>query len=216
MLQWIIERLKASRAAETLILATTELADDRPLVDLARSLAVDVFCGSEQDVLDRYVRCARAFGLTDVVRATGDNPFVDADECDRLTELYRQQRLDFAMASNEAPDGFPTGVGVEAMSLAALERSWREGLAPHHREHVDEYILEHPELFAQQRMAAPPAKRAPELSLTVDTPEQLATAAAIYRDYHATAPGAAVPVDWAVAWLRQARARSAAGEECAQ
>jgi spore coat polysaccharide biosynthesis protein SpsF len=65
----------------------------------------------------------------------------------------------------------PLGVGAEIITRAALERSHIEGLDPCHREHVNEYIQEHPELFSIGVLEVPADKRAPNLRLTVDTEE---------------------------------------------
>lgn len=199
MIQWIIERLKACRKAEMLILATTSMQQDDALADLAKDWGVVAFRGSGSDVLDRYYKCARKYGLTDIVRATGDNPFVDAEECDRLVDFYSAERLDFAIGETGTPSGYPLGVSVEVFNFKSIEKSWQEGHAPHHREHVDEYMLENPGLFRQARMSAPPEKSAHDLSLTVDTSGEFAFVESIYREWHSTHPGEHVPVPAAIA-----------------
>lgn len=206
MVEWIIGRLQQCTRAGSLILATTALPRDEPLVALAQQLGVAVFRGSEPDVLDRYYRCSLAYGLRHVVRATADNPFVDPEECDRLVDFYFARRLDYAGASTEPGVGYPLGVGVQVISAAALEQSWREGRAPHHREHVDEYILENPALFRQHKLAAPPEKRAAELSMTVDTASQFAFAAAVYARHLSRCAGTSPPVAWAIERYRRRRA----------
>lgn len=202
MIQWIIERLQLCRRPDVLILATTTLEQDDALVELAGALGVKVFRGSVTDVLDRYYHCARAYHLDDIIRATGDNPFVDPEECDRLVEFYQEHSLDFAIIKTGEPDGFPLGVGVEIFNFQALERSWFEGQAAHHREHVDEYILENPAIFKQDKMPAPLEKRAPELSLTVDLPEQFDVAEKLYVDGLQLHPLRLVPVTWVIQVLK--------------
>jgi spore coat polysaccharide biosynthesis protein SpsF len=203
MIHWIIERLWACQQADLLILATGTSAQEEPLVELAESLGVDIFRGSEFDVLDRYYQCARAYQLDDIIRATGDNPFVDPEECDRLVDFYRRRSLEYATVSSDRGSGYPLGVGVEIFSFSALEKSWQEGHAPHHREHVDEYILENPAIFRQAQMPAPAEKCAPELSLTVDLPEQFAMAEMIYHEYLRQHPSQLVPVAWAIQALKR-------------
>lgn len=202
MIQWIIERLQACQKADILILATSALEQDQPLADLAEKLGINVFRGSESDVLDRYYQCALEYHLDNIIRATGDNPFVDPEECDRLVAFCFSRQLDYATVSTDFDDGYPLGVGVEIFSFSALEKSWQEGHAPHHREHVNEYILENPALFKQAKMSAPSEKFAPELSLTVDTPEQFAFAETIYSDYLRQCPAQSVPVVWAIDYLK--------------
>jgi len=202
MIQWIIERLRVCRYPDLLVLATSTSAQEEPLVELAKRLGVSVFRGSEEDVLDRYYQCSRAHQIDDIIRATGDNPFVDPDECDRLVDFYRSRSLDFAIIATEEPVGYPLGVGVEIFSFDALERSWREGHAPHHREHVDEYILENPAIFRQAKMPAPPEKCAPHLSLTVDLPEEFLSAQTLYTDYLRQHPFQPVAVNWVIQTLK--------------
>ena len=62
-------------------------------------------------------------------------------------------------------------ISVEIFSFIALKQSWLEGQAPHHREHVDEYLLEHPEIFRTGQLQVPALKCAPKIRLTVDTEE---------------------------------------------
>lgn len=203
MIQWIIERLQTCKKSDILILATSTSDEDQPLVDLAEKLGVSIFRGSESDVLDRYYKCALAYHLDDIIRATGDNPFVDPEECDRLVAFCFSRQLDYATVSTDFDDGYPLGVGLEIFSFSALEKSWQEGHASHHREHVNEYILENPALFKQAKLPAPSEKYAPELSLTVDTFEQFKTAEALYTDYLRQYPLQQVPVVWAIKALKK-------------
>ena len=202
MLQWIIERLKSCQTPAILILATTTLEQDQPLVEFAEKMGVDWFCGSEANVLDRYYQCALTHELDDIVRATGDNPFVDPEACDRLVNFYRYHKLDYATISNGPKDGYPLGVGVEIFSFSALEKSYNQGILPHHQEHVNEYILENPAIFKQAKMSAPPEKRGAELSLTVDTIDEFKYAEIIYNSYFRQNSDQLVPVAWAIDWLK--------------
>lgn len=203
MIQWIIERLKTCKNSGILILATTTSKQDDTLADLAKKLGVEVFRGSESDVLDRYYQCTLAYGLDDIVRSTGDNPFVDPEECDRLVDFYVRNQLDYAITSTDKKGGYPLGVGVEVFSFLALKKAWKEGIASHHREHVNEYFLENADLFKQGKMCAPTSKCAPELSLTVDTIDQFEVAERIYKNYLCQHPSSLVPTTWAISVLRK-------------
>jgi len=201
MIQWIIERLQGCRKADTLILATTTLKQDKPLIELAEKLNIDVFCGSELDVLDRYYQCALEYNLDHIIRATGDNPFVDTEGCDKLIDFYINNQLDYAFFSDE----YPLGVGTEIFSFSTLQRTWLEGHAPHHREHVNEYIIENLSIFRNSSIAAPPEKSAHDLSLTVDTIEQFELADKIYNDFFEQHPSQLIPVEWAISYLSKGK-----------
>jgi spore coat polysaccharide biosynthesis protein SpsF len=176
MLARIIGRLKQVPGADVLIVATSDRPADDAVAELGRACGAEVFRGSEADVLDRFTACARAFGLSAVVRATGDNPFVDIEEAGRLIAFLDGNGLDYACAFPEFGSSLPVGTGVEIITADALEQSWRDGTEPHHREHVNEYIQERPAIFRQACLEATPEKCAPGLRLTVDTPDDFARA----------------------------------------
>jgi spore coat polysaccharide biosynthesis protein SpsF len=177
MLGHILDRLKSVGNADIVIVATTTRSVDDAIESFVRDEGVACFRGDEADVLDRYYRAGDFFGLNHIVRATADNPFVDPEEIERLIKLHVNTSADFSHALGQ----LPLGVGTECFTRAALELSWREGMLSHHREHVDEYILEHPELFHIEQLTIAPEKSAPALSLTVDTPLDFAGAAVIYE-----------------------------------
>ncbi len=64
--------------------------DDRPGEDdaverAARALGAEVFRGPVDDVLSAFIGAAHAFGFTEIVRATADNPFVDMGASQRAS-----------------------------------------------------------------------------------------------------------------------------------
>lgn len=167
LLGHVLGRLAVSRHEIKVVVATSALPQDDAIADYCDGTGVRCFRGSEQDVLDRYYQCARQYGFDHIVRLTADNPFTDIEELDRLIDLHLQQGNAFTHSFPQ----LPIGVGAEIFSFSALEQSWREGHAPHHREHVDEYLLENPQTFPTQQLQVPVAKRSPQLRLTVDTEE---------------------------------------------
>lgn len=169
LLDHILGRLEGLRHPAHIVVATSNMPLDDVVEAFCAERGVDCFRGSEQDVLARYYECAHQRALGQVVRLTGDNPFTDVDELDRLIALHIAGDYDYSESFGQ----LPVGVGAEVFTFAALERSFREGLAPHHREHVDEYILENRALFRSGCLVVPESKRHPEVRLTVDTPEDL-------------------------------------------
>jgi len=167
LLGHVVGRLRRMRHTAVVVVATGANPRNDAIEQWCAHEEVRCFRGSEDDVLDRYYQCAQRLGLDPVVRLTADNPFTDIWELDRLIEQHLRE-------GNELTHSFgslPVGAGAEIFGLAALERSYREGHAPHHREHVDEYMLENPALFRTAALEVPSAKRRPDVRLTVDTEE---------------------------------------------
>jgi spore coat polysaccharide biosynthesis protein SpsF len=183
LLEHILARLRRLRHPALTVIATSAASQDDVVAQFCVAHAVACFRGSEHNVLDRYYHCALQYGFRHVVRVTGDNPFLDVEELDNLIALHLAQRSEFGHSFPV----LPVGCGSEIFTFAALERSWREGAAPHHLEHVDEYMLEHPELFATALLRVDGDKHRPEVRLTVDTPDDYQRACYIIeksgRDY---------------------------------
>ncbi|MFC1907383.1 cytidylyltransferase domain-containing protein [Chloroflexota bacterium] len=184
MLWHIIDRLKKVKRSDELIVATSENINDREVVELVRNCGISYFIGSEKDVLDRYYQAAKELQLEHIVRATADNPLVDPEEADKLIDLHLTTTADYSSNTSQVNSGLPMGIGVEVFSFAALEKSWIEGKNEDHREHVDEYILQNPAIFNIQVLQAPGNKRAPQLSLTVDTETDLRLMRDIYHRFY--------------------------------
>src|SRR5688572_22199423 len=148
LLGHVVGRLADLRTPAAVVVATSTAAQDNAVEAWCRKQGVKVFRGSELDVLARYYECAKAYHIDPVVRLTADNPFTDIQELERLIELHRSAGNDFTHSFHS----LPIGVGAEVFGFSALERSHHEGTAAHHREHVDEYMIENPQVFRTGRL----------------------------------------------------------------
>jgi spore coat polysaccharide biosynthesis protein SpsF len=175
LLEYIVRRLARLRHRATTVVATSISPQDDRLEAFCRERGIDCYRGSEENVLERYHGCARERGFTQIVRLTADNPFTDIEELGRLIDLHVASRNDFSHSFK----ALPVGVGAEIFTFDALEQSARQGTEPHHLEHVDEYMLEHPEVFKTAQLEVGGPKNRPDVRLTVDTEEDYRRAASI-------------------------------------
>ena len=163
----ILFRLSRLKHPATTVIATTDTPKDDVVEAFCRDNGVLCFRGCEANVLERFYRCAQHYKFDHIVRLTGDNPFPDIEELDNLIELHGVSGGAF---SHSLPS-LPVGVGAEIFTFSALVRSFLEGKAPHHLEHVDEYMLENPGKFKTTVLEVESGKRRPDIRLTVDTEE---------------------------------------------
>jgi spore coat polysaccharide biosynthesis protein SpsF len=175
LLDHVLGRLSLLEYPVKIVVATSDLPQDDAIANHCLACDVTVFRGSEADVLDRYYQCAQENRFGHVVRLTADNPFTDAEELQRLIEQHIRQHNDYTHSFGT----MPIGVGAEVFSFTALERSASEGHAANHREHVNEYIQEHPDIFSIGELKIPKAKQSPALRLTVDTEDDYRRACAL-------------------------------------
>lgn len=167
LLEHIFFRLSFLKGPVEIIVATTVQKKDDAIEALCCEHQVKCFRGSEENVLERYVLCARQNQYAHVIRLTADNPFVDIEEIDRLIELHLKTGADYSNSFK----CLPIGIGAEIFTMEALERCYLLGKEPQHIEHVNEYILENTHDFFVQELAVAPQKNRPEIRLTVDTQE---------------------------------------------
>jgi len=113
------------------------------------------------------VQAARDHGLTEVVRATADNPAVDLDAPGRTLALLRRAHADCVVER-----GLPYGACVEAVTAAALETADALAFDAYDREHVTPFIRRD-RRFRSFDALGPGQVRRPSMRLTVDTPDDL-------------------------------------------
>jgi spore coat polysaccharide biosynthesis protein SpsF len=146
LLQRMIERVCAARTPSEVVIATTELAIDDPICDVARAAGVACVRGHATDCLDRHVAAARATSADAVVKIPSDCPLIDPATIDRVLRSYVEE-ADVDYVSNLHPPTWPDGFDVEVMTRGALETAWREATRPLDREHTTPFLWDNPERF---------------------------------------------------------------------
>ena len=170
VLTYDIARCRAIEGVSEVIVATSSLPQDDAIAAWCEAQQVAYFRGSEDDVLDRYVQCAKLFKPDYVMRVTSDCPFVDYEMASEMVTLMEQECKDVVLVEGE----LPRGLVVELISYEALLRIDNLGKEPRHREHVTYYAYEFKEQFETVTYQTPANRQAPELRITLDTKEDYA------------------------------------------
>jgi spore coat polysaccharide biosynthesis protein SpsF len=167
----VITRVQAARLVDDVVVATT----DEPVDDLieaeARRFGADVFRGSGEDVLDRYMGAATAARADVVVRVTADCPLLDPGELDDLIGMFLRPPGNSDYVTNTLERSFPRGLDVEVFSAEALKRASANARAQDEREHVTLHFRRHPDIFRLRGKTA--SKDLSHHRWTLDTPEDL-------------------------------------------
>ena len=145
VLEHVINRAKASKYIADVFVGTTIKKADLKIVKLCAELDVSVFCGSEDDVLDRYYQTARLVRPKHVVRITADCPVIDPMVVDKVIELHIKENADYT--SNTFGETYPDGQDVEVFTFEALKESWENAELASEREHVTPYMRNNPKKF---------------------------------------------------------------------
>ena len=167
MLWHVINRTMRAKHLEDIVVATTTKIEDKPITQLAKSLGVKAYRGSEDDVLDRYYKAATRYDADPIIRITSDCPLIDPSIIDRTIEYFFNNAVDYA---SHAIDGFD----VEVFSCEVLAAAWVNAEDKHDREHVTPFIIRN---FKTGYLAYPN----PSIHLSVDTEEDLNLVRSIYK-----------------------------------
>jgi spore coat polysaccharide biosynthesis protein SpsF len=171
LLEHQLDRLRRVTRADRVIVATTTSAADEPIARLCAGLDVDCFQGSELDVLGRYGRAAKEFGVETVVRATADCPLIDPAVMDEVIALFANPPRAYDYVSNTLTRSYPRGMDCEVFSARVLREIDAEALQPYEREHVTPRIYQNPDRYRLGSVVNP--RDESHHRWTVDTREDL-------------------------------------------
>lgn len=169
-----LDRLKQSRFADEIIVATTDEPDSYKISEIAERCGVRSYSGSLNNVLDRYYQSALIYKPDYVVRVTSDCPLIDANLVDEVIGFTVENDLDYG--ANILEEAYPDGQDVEVFTFKALERAWRDAASLSDREHVTPYIRNNStynggKLFHSDNFVAP--RNYGHIRMTVDEPVDL-------------------------------------------
>lgn len=169
LLEYEIERLRQCRSLNKIVVATTVLPSDDAVEALCEQLGINVFRGSEEDVLSRYAQAATLHQADAVVRVTADCPLIDPAVVDSVVQTYLETEGKYDYVSNTLERTYPRGLDVEVFSAKALQLAQANSVNKEEREHVTVYIYRRPQEFSVYQV-----KEGTDNSnqrWTVDTPE---------------------------------------------
>ena len=211
-LDHVLTRCRTIAGADVVCCAVPDSADSDPVADAARRIGVEVFRGSHADVLDRTWRAAETLKADVVMRVTSDCPLIDPAVCAEVLRLRAREGADYAC--NNMPPTWPHGLDCEVVTFAWLDRSARAAMRPFEREHVTQYVRNHPD--SRKANLPCPVDKVARHRWTLDTPADLAFFRALFPRLPAgraawdwRIPLAAVEADPALAALNAGQDRDA-------
>jgi len=148
MLARMLERVKRAKELDAIVVATSDTPADDATAALAEMCGIEVFRGSEHDVLDRYYQAAKQEGVsadTVIVRLMADCPLHDPAVIDEAVKHFTDADDVFAYAGTVSH--YPEGLDFDIFTFSALEEAWKNAQLPSEREHVGRYFINHPERF---------------------------------------------------------------------
>lgn len=181
----ILKKFLAYKNDYSIVLATTVNKHDDRLVEVCAKYPIHIFRGSEEDVMDRFIKASETFKLETIIRVCSDNPFFDVSGTLNLLNFF-ESKYDYV--SYKMDDGRPTikshlGFWGEVVSHKALVSAHTLTSDPHYLQHVTNYIYEHPDAFELNLIKSPGSiGEAEHIRLTLDTAKDYELQKEIYGE----------------------------------
>ncbi len=166
LLEHLILRLKSVKSLTGIVLATTINDDDDILEEFALKNEIEVYRGSEDDVMIRVIEAAESVNADIIVEITGDCPIIDPQLVEQTIKVFEANGADYV--SNNNIKSYPDGMDTQVFWLDVLKKSASMTSNKLDHEHVTLHIRQNPQLFSQLNLIAPPEICWPELGLTLD------------------------------------------------
>ncbi len=186
LIQHVLERISSSVLIDEVLVATSDSPSELPLVEICQSLGVNVYRGSEDDVL------ARLSGLMELVpeaihvECFGDSPFIDPRIIDNALSQFLTLRHEIDFLSNTLTTTYPPGMEFMIYPSRRLIEVNKMVVAQDPlREHGGYNLSRFPDVFRSLSLKAPPHLHRPETYLELDTAEDLAIVSAIFDHFQA-------------------------------
>ena len=193
----VLERIRSATKIDKLILAIPDNIENDPLDALGKSYGVQIFRGSENDLVDRYYNAAKKLSCKYVVRIPADNPTPQGSEIDRIIDHHLSLNRP-GFSSNLAEiygSRYPDGIGAEIFDFELLEEISADFSDSKKREHVHLNFFDYATQKAVDENWCPistvhcPSDFArPDIILDVNTQIQFEYMANLYKELYPSNP----------------------------
>lgn len=148
MLHHVVKQTQASKYVNNVIIATTRSEKDKKIINFCKKNGLKYFCGSSNNVLDRYYKCASLYSCDPVIRISSDCPFIDPNVIDKIILKFFKNSYHYVSNNLDKVNNkwqnstcnFPQGMVVEICKFKTLEKVWKESTKPSEKEHVFPYL----------------------------------------------------------------------------
>lgn len=169
-----LTRLRKVVGIDEIVLCTSDLEEDEPLVMWAIERRIPFLRGDAVDVMERLRAAARFSKAETLFCVTADNPFISPEHGAAALRFHLAHQMDFTRC-----EGIPIGTYGYVLQALALDRACSR------KADIDTEIWGpyfSPEEFRCGTMSFPSLELGQGLRLTVDTPEDYALACRLVED----------------------------------
>lgn len=139
----VINRLKYSKNIDDIVVATTNHKEDDLILNFCKKYKIKIFRGSSTNVLDRYLKTAKRFQCSNIVRITADCPLIDPKIVDEIINIYKNSSYEMVSLGGEFPDGLDNSV----FSYSTLKKISKYAKKKYEKEHILQAAYNNKKIF---------------------------------------------------------------------
>ena len=182
IIEILVNRIKRCKKIDKIIISTSKnKKDDKLALFCKKKLKIEVFRGSENDVLSRISSTIKKYGIKIHIECFGDGPFIDPSLIDRFVMKFKKSNYD--CLTNTLKTSYPPGQEFwtyKGDSLTKLNQLVKK--SDKLREHVG-YNFSRFKQFKIKSIIAPKKYYYPNFYIELDTKKDLIFLRKIYTHF---------------------------------
>ena len=136
----LISRVDKIKKISKIIVATTNQKKDDIFKKFFKQKKIELFRGHDDNVLKRYYLAAKKFNSKNIIRLTGDCPFIDIFTLKKMINLQIKKKYDYLANTYPLPCSYPDGSDIEIFKFKTLSKTYKLAKLPSEKEHVTKYM----------------------------------------------------------------------------
>ena len=127
ILENILLRCSLSKYIDKIVIATSTNTEDDKIYNFCNNNNIDCYRGDERDLLNRYYYLSKLINPKNIIRITGDCPFIDINELDNMIVNFNTNNIDYMYNTDELDEAniYPEGSDIEICNFKTLEYIWK-------------------------------------------------------------------------------------------
>lgn len=122
IIEILISRLLKMYDRSSLVLCSSKTNNNKFFYKkIAKKYNINLFFGSELNVLERIISCSKKFKFNHIVRVTGDNPLIDIEAILPMCKDHLKKNYDYTFNNS-----LPRGTRPEVFSIKALNKNYNQ------------------------------------------------------------------------------------------
>ena len=145
LIERVVNQVSKSKYIEKIIVVTSKLKSDQPIVDFCKKKKIDFFVGSLNNVAKRYFDALKNINYDYFIRINGDSPLIDPNLIDKFITYSKKKNFD--IITNCLDKTFPKGQSIEIIKIKIFRKFYKNIKKKYDKEHPTSFFYKNNNKF---------------------------------------------------------------------